>query len=116
MRAGLQKNLFWERVSLFALSAIILFAYGWTVNALPWDFGKLIGVYVVFFFLTAQLISWLIFKQVPSIVVMTGGILIVAGGIVIERLRASLGWNGNFHRERNGALLRVHAEVCSKTS
>ena len=33
----------------------------------------------------------------------------------LSGLRASLGWNGNSHRERNGALLRVHAEVCSKT-
>jgi small multidrug resistance family-3 protein len=83
MRSGLQKNLFWQRISLFALSAIVLFAYGWTVNAPPWNFGKLIGIYVVFFFLTAQLISWVIFKQVPSIALTAGGVLIVAGGIVI---------------------------------
>jgi small multidrug resistance family-3 protein len=35
------------------------------VNAPPWDFGKLIGIYVVFFFSIAQLISWLVFKQIP---------------------------------------------------
>jgi hypothetical protein len=33
MRAGLHKNLTWQRASLFMLAAIVLFAYGWTVNA-----------------------------------------------------------------------------------
>jgi drug/metabolite transporter superfamily protein YnfA len=84
VRTGLQVNVLWQRIALFALAAIVLFAYGWTVNAPPWDFGKLIGVYVVFFFLIAQLISWLIFKHTPSLAVLIGGILIVAGGVVIS--------------------------------
>ena len=35
--------------------------------------------------------------------------------LTLKRLRASL-WldSANFQRERNGALLRVHAVVCSK--
>jgi hypothetical protein len=60
-----------------------LFAYGWTVNSPPWDFGKLLGLYVVFFFLTAQTISWLAFKQIPSLAVLVGGPFIVTGGIII---------------------------------
>lgn len=71
-------------MALFGLGAVVLFAYGWTVNALPWDFGKLIGVYVVFFFIIAQLISWLIFKHIPSVTVLIGGSLIIAGGLVIS--------------------------------
>jgi small multidrug resistance family-3 protein len=46
--------------------------------------GKLLGLYVVFFFIIAQLISWIFFKQAPSLRVMAGGALIVAGGIVIS--------------------------------
>jgi drug/metabolite transporter superfamily protein YnfA len=83
VRAGLQINVLWQRAALFAIGAIVLFAYGWTVNAPPWDFGKLIGVYVVFFFIIAQLISWLIFKHTPSFAVLVGGTLIIAGGLVI---------------------------------
>jgi len=83
VRAGLQINVQWQRAALFALGAVVLFAYGWTVNAPPWDFGKLIGVYVVFFFIIAQLISWLIFKHSPSFAVLVGGALIIAGGVVI---------------------------------
>ena len=83
IRAGLHKALFWQKASLFALAALALFAYGWTVNSPPWDFGKLLGLYVVFFFLTAQAISWLAFKQIPSLAVLVGGLFIVTGGIII---------------------------------
>ncbi len=84
MRSGLHSAAPWRRMLLFALSALVLFAYGWTVNAPAWDFGKLLGIYVVFFFLVAQLTSWLIFKQPPSLALAIGGLLIVAGGLVIS--------------------------------
>ena len=84
IRAGLHTNAARSRYLMFAAAAIILFAYGWTVNAPPWEFGKLLGMYVVFFFVIAQLLSWLVFKQPPSATVLIGGILIVAGGIVIS--------------------------------
>ena len=83
IRAGLHKTLFWQKASLFAVAAVVLFAYGWTVNSPPWDFGKLLGLYVVFFFLTAQAISWLAFKQVPSLAVLVGGMFLVTGGVII---------------------------------
>ena len=41
------------------------------------------GLYVMFFFLTAQAISWLAFKQIPSLAVLVGGLFIVTGGIII---------------------------------
>jgi drug/metabolite transporter (DMT)-like permease len=83
MRTALHNNSFPYQMMLFAVAALVLFAYGYTVNAPPWDFGKLLGLYVVFFFLFAQLISWLLFRQTPSLAVLAGGLLIVAGGIVI---------------------------------
>jgi hypothetical protein len=66
MRVGQHKNLPSGRLLFFVLAAAVLFAYGWTVNAPPWDFGKLIGIYVVFFFLIAQLISWLEVSSSPG--------------------------------------------------
>jgi drug/metabolite transporter superfamily protein YnfA len=71
------------RVLLFVAGAAVLFAYGWVVNAPPWDFGRLLGLYVVFFFTMAQLISWLAFGQLPSRSLLIGGALIVSGGLVI---------------------------------
>lgn len=68
----------------FTLGAIALFAYAYTVNAPTWEFGKLLGVYVVFFFLTAQLIAWLVFQERPSNSILLGGAFIVAGGLIIS--------------------------------
>jgi uncharacterized membrane protein len=83
VRKALHSHAPWSRLALFSVSAAILFAYGYTVNAPAWDFGKLLGLYVVFFFVVAQLMSWLIFGQPPSIAVMIGGGLITTGGFVI---------------------------------
>ena len=83
VRSGLRSGALWQRLLLFLVGAVALFAYGWTVNRPPWDFGKLLGLYVVFFFVIAQLISWLAFKQPPSLQVVFGGAMIVAGGVVI---------------------------------
>jgi small multidrug resistance family-3 protein len=83
IRVGLHTGSSNSRGALFAVAAVVLFAYGWTVNAPPWDFGKLLGLYVVFFFSFAQLISWLVFRQPPSAAALLGGSVIIAGGIVI---------------------------------
>jgi drug/metabolite transporter (DMT)-like permease len=84
VRVGLRTNTAWHCYAMFTAAAVVLFTYGLTVNAPPWDFGKLLGLYVVFFFVIAQLISWLFFKQTPSPMVLIGGLLIVAGGVIIS--------------------------------
>jgi len=84
VRFGLHAQGFAARVAFFALGAVTLFAYGYVVNTPPWDFGKLLGVYVVFFFVVAQLIGWVFFHQRPSGAVLLGGAFIVAGGAIIS--------------------------------
>jgi drug/metabolite transporter superfamily protein YnfA len=83
IRAGLRNSAAGSRVAFFALGTVALFAYGWTVNTSPWDFGRVLGLYVVFFFVIAQLMSWLFFGQPPSRSVLIGGLLIVGGGMVL---------------------------------
>ena len=48
IRMGMHAHQTWRRAFLFGVGTIILFLYGWTVNSPPWDFGKLLGLYVVF--------------------------------------------------------------------
>jgi multidrug transporter EmrE-like cation transporter len=88
LRTGMHAHQPWRRALLFGAASITLFLYGWTVNSPPWDFGKLLGLYVVFFFVIAQLISWIVFKETPSAMVLAGGALIIAGGIVISLAKA----------------------------
>jgi hypothetical protein len=35
MRVGLHTSALWQRLALFSVAGIVLFAYGWTVNAPP---------------------------------------------------------------------------------
>jgi hypothetical protein len=87
MRAGLHSQAAGIRAFLFGIAALALFLYGLTVNAPPWDFGRLLGLYVVFFFVIAQLMSWIFFHQRPAPAVWIGGGLIVAGGFVIAGIQ-----------------------------
>jgi drug/metabolite transporter (DMT)-like permease len=83
VRMGLKHDVGTSRVAYFICGALVLFAYGVTVNAPGWDFGRLLGLYVVFFFVIAQAVSWIFFSQPPSAATLLGGVLIVAGGVVI---------------------------------
>jgi hypothetical protein len=54
------------------------------VNVPRWEFGKLLGVYVVLFFLLAQIVARVKFGQAPTIPILIGGALICAGGVIIS--------------------------------
>ena len=84
IRAALHASTLTARLMMFASGAIVLCSYGYAVNRPPWDFGRLIGVYVVFFFLVAQAIAWLAFNQRPTGSIVLGGALVVAGGVIMS--------------------------------
>ena len=84
VRSGLHAPAIAVKVAFLALGAAVLFAYGLVVNSPPWDFGRLLGVYVVFFFIVAQLINWIFFHQRPSGAILLGGLFIAAGGAIIS--------------------------------
>jgi small multidrug resistance family-3 protein len=71
------------RVLAIVAGAVVLAAYGSLVNVPRWDFGKLLGVYVVLFFLMAQLLNKVRFHQSPTTPIYAGGALIVAGGLIV---------------------------------
>jgi hypothetical protein len=73
-----------NRAIAFLAGAASLVAYGLVVNTPRWDFGKLIGVYVVFFFVVAQIIARIRFGQTPTWPVLLGGGLVVTGGLIIS--------------------------------
>jgi hypothetical protein len=71
------------RVLALGSGAVVLAAYGSFVNVPRWDFGKLLGAYVVLFFLMAQVLNKVRFGQSPTPPIYAGGALIVAGGLVV---------------------------------
>jgi len=89
VRVGLHHPNTASRAAFFAAGAVVLFAYGVAVNAPPWDFGRLLGVYVTLFFLVAQIINLVVLGVRPPPPIYVGGALIVAGGLLITFWRAS---------------------------
>jgi len=85
---GLYRSTGFGRILVFLLGAASLTSYGLVVNIPRWDFGRLLGVYVVLFFLCAQVIAKIRFGQTPTLPVTVGGILILAGGLIITIFRA----------------------------
>lgn len=71
------------RILAIVAGTLALAAYGSVVNIPRWDFGKLLGLYVVLFFLMAQVLNRVRFGQAPTLPIYAGGALIVAGGLVI---------------------------------
>jgi len=70
-----------------ALGAAVIFAYGLSVNLHKWDFGRLMGVYIAVFFVVAQVVAVVFFRERPSMPTFVGGTLIVAGGVLITLWR-----------------------------
>ncbi|MCW2316088.1 small multidrug resistance family-3 protein [Rhodoblastus acidophilus] len=87
VRHGLIAGGVGARIGFFLAGATVLFAYGLTVNAPAWDFGKLLGVYVSLFFVVAQIVNFIVFGARPDAATLSGGALIVAGGLVVAFAR-----------------------------
>lgn len=83
VRVGLHGNALLTRIGFILLGGLILTTYGMVVNAPPWDFGKLLGIYVTLFFLAAQLINLIVFHGRPDMPRLVGGGLILAGGLLM---------------------------------
>jgi small multidrug resistance family-3 protein len=82
-QVGIHRSSGLGRLLPILCGTVVLALYGTVVNLPRWDFGKLLGVYVVLFFLMAQLQNKLRFGQSPTPPIYLGGALIVSGGLVI---------------------------------
>jgi small multidrug resistance family-3 protein len=87
-QSGMYRSTGAERGFWFLGGTIVLASYAFFVNLPQWDFGKLLGVYVVLFFLLAQVVAKIRFQQSPTVPILAGGALIVAGGLVITFWKA----------------------------
>jgi hypothetical protein len=88
IRTALQSSSIQQRLMLFVLGGVMLFGYGTFLTSAPIDFGKLLGIYVVVFFLMAQVINFLAFQSRPTLPIIVGGAFIVTGGAIISAWRS----------------------------
>jgi drug/metabolite transporter superfamily protein YnfA len=70
--------------AFMALGCIALGTYGVVVNLVPWDFSKLLGVYVAIFAVVSVLVGRFIFHEAVPSSTWVGVAIIIVGGLVIQ--------------------------------
>jgi drug/metabolite transporter superfamily protein YnfA len=80
VRRGMRgSGLFW-----IAGGVLMLGFYGIVVNLVPWDFSRLLGVYVAVFATVSVLIGRFVLHEAVPISTWIGICVIVAGGLIVQ--------------------------------
>ena len=82
VRGGLQRKGAW----LLLAGSLTLAAYGFLVNMTRLDFSRLMGLYIVLFFVVSQAVAVLCFREAVGRGVMVGGAMVVLGGVLMTVL------------------------------
>ena len=83
VRMGLAQQTLPGKLLYFLGGALLLFGYGYALNSAPIAFEKVVGIYIATLFVMWQIISFAMFRHVPTLPVLAGGTLIVAGGLIV---------------------------------
>jgi len=83
VRIGLFNRSGMTQVATLLGGGILLLGYGTMLNFAPVPFERVVGLYIATLFCVWQVVSFATFRTVPSIPVLVGGALIVAGGLVV---------------------------------
>lgn len=75
------------RIALFLAGAALLLGYGSALNLAPFDFGRVVGLYIATLFVVWQVVNFVAFRSVPTLPMWVGGSLVVAGGAIITYWR-----------------------------
>ena len=71
------------RLGLFLAGALLLFGYGSFLNLAPVEFRRVVGLYIAILFVVWQLINFIAFRTLPTMPILVGGALVIAGGAII---------------------------------
>jgi hypothetical protein len=77
------------RLALFLLGAALLAGYGTFLNLAPLEFGQVVGLYIATLFVMWQIVNFLFFRTLPTVPILMGGALVVAGGLVVSFWKAA---------------------------
>lgn len=71
------------RLGLFLAGAALLLGYGTFLNLAPLEFGQVVGLYLATLFVVWQVINFVAFRALPTLPIILGGSLVIAGGTII---------------------------------
>jgi hypothetical protein len=71
------------RVGLFLIGTGLLLGYGSSLNLAPVEFGQVVGLYIATLFVVWQIVNFVFFRTLPTIPILVGGALVIAGGAII---------------------------------
>jgi hypothetical protein len=83
IRLGLYNHAGLYRAALFLGGGALLFGYGTLLNLAPLEFGQVVGLYIATLFIVWQIINFIFFRELPTLPIVLGGSLIVAGGAIV---------------------------------
>ena len=87
-QSGLHHSSGAKQIGWFIAGTVVLVCYSLFPNSSKVDFGKLLGIYVVLFFVVAQIVANLQFHQSPSKPIYIGGAFITIGGLIMTLWKA----------------------------
>jgi hypothetical protein len=87
-QSGLYRASGGKQVGWFVIGTVVLVCYSLFLNSSRIDFGKLLGVYVVLFFIVAQIVAKLQFHQSPTKPIYVGGAFVAMGGLIMTFWKA----------------------------
>jgi drug/metabolite transporter superfamily protein YnfA len=82
-QSGLYHSSGTKQIGWFVAGTVVLVCYSLFLNSSKIDFGRLLGIYVVLFFLVAQIVAKLQFHQSPNKPIYLGGAFVVVGGLIM---------------------------------
>jgi small multidrug resistance family-3 protein len=83
IRISIHSHALSARILLFFLGSVLLTLYGTSLNLAPVEFASVTGIYVATLIVAFQIANYFFFHTVPTLGVIAGCALVVAGGLVI---------------------------------
>jgi hypothetical protein len=83
VRMAIYNHVGLARLGLFLAGTALLLGYGTFLNLAPLDFGQVVGLYLATLFVVWQVINFVAFRALPTLPIVVGGSLVIAGGAII---------------------------------
>jgi hypothetical protein len=83
VRTAIYNHVGLVRVGLFFAGAALLLGYGTLLNLAPFEFGQVVGLYLATLFVVWQVVNFVAFRTLPTLPIVLGGSLVIAGGAII---------------------------------